>query len=554
MSAPVAKIRTIDTRMAPTRVIPVMRLAVSGTLLFVSMVNESGAVPCLQVLTYSVYSAIVYAVPWRWRRFTKIPSFWEHWIDLAWITSFALCSQMSPALQLGLLFPVLAAAIRAGFSSAVLVTLASAIVCAWFELTSTTPAPDGRLQVPVCAGIILILGYALARWGGFEIRLKRRLEFLAEAAKISNPRLGAEHIFDSMMRRLLKFYDADASLLVMREADSEEVTLRRLSRREAATATGPEPIPQELATLLELPPGSAAIYRSQPARRVFGRAYYREYSMTEGKGSMKSRCPSPKIAAALDAESFVSVPVVYRDLSLGRLFLTSGKRKKFEDSDMYFVLQVIEQVMPIIDNARLMDRLIVEAAAEDRKKIARDLHDGVIQPYIGIRIGLDALRRKADAGKVGSEEIDRLIEISDSGLGDLRSFVSGLRNRADHQTDLPSAVRQFARRFGDVTGISIQVDVENDFAISKSVAAEAYLIIREGLSNIRRHTQSTRARVGLACPNGELEIRIEDLENGCLTKPFLPRSIVERVEALGGRSKVEPGPSNGCSVLVQVPL
>src|SRR5881397_4390266 len=177
MSAPVARIRTIDTRMEPTRVIPAMRLAVSGTFLVVSIVNESGALRILPVLSYAVYSAIVYAVSRRRRRFMKILLPWEHWIDLGWISSFALCAQMSPAFQLGLLFPVLAAAIRAGFRTAALVTAVSALICAGFELTSATAAAGVRLQLPVCAGIILILGYTIARWGGFEIRLKHRLEF-----------------------------------------------------------------------------------------------------------------------------------------------------------------------------------------------------------------------------------------------------------------------------------------------------------------------------------------------------------------------------------------
>src|SRR5439155_4361405 len=212
--------------------------------------------------------------------------------------------------------------------------------------------------------------------------------------------------------------------------------LRRSDRRKAAVTMGPKPIPQDLASrLLELPQATAVVYRSAAAKRGFGRSHYREYSMTEGKGSMEGRAPSEKIAASLDAESFVSVPVVYHGVSLGRLFLTSARRQKFEDSDMYFILQVIEQVMPIVDNTRLVDRLILEAAAEDRKKIARDLHDGAIQPYIGIRIGLDTLRRKAAAENLGSEDVDRLIEMSENGLSDLRHFVSALRNRSDHQTD-----------------------------------------------------------------------------------------------------------------------
>jgi signal transduction histidine kinase len=75
-------------------------------------------------------------------------------------------------------------------------------------------------------------------------------------------------------------------------------------------------------------------------------------------------------------------------------------------------------------------------------------------------------------------------------------------------------------------------------------------MIVEGLSNIRRHTQSERAFIGLECQDGRIIMRIEN--DGSAPKPFNPRSISERAEALGGRAYVETFGDYGTSVIVEV--
>jgi signal transduction histidine kinase len=87
------------------------------------------------------------------------------------------------------------------------------------------------------------------------------------------------------------------------------------------------------------------------------------------------------------------------------------------------------------------------------------------------------------------------------------------------------------------------------------LAAEIFQMIVEGLSNIRRHTQSVRAFIGLECSNNQLTLRIEnDGTRGSVTKPFTPRSIAERAEALGGKARVETFGDAGTSVVVEIPL
>jgi signal transduction histidine kinase len=115
-------------------------------------------------------------------------------------------------------------------------------------------------------------------------------------------------------------------------------------------------------------------------------------------------------------------------------------------------------------------------------------------------------------------------------------------------------VRRFASRFSEVTGIAVAVQAEDDLLIEDRLAAEAFQMVAEGLSNVRRHTQSPQATIGLALTNGSLLLRIENDAGAEPCGLFTPRSITERAAALGGDAKVRKGVAGSTIVLVEVPL
>src|SRR5258705_8980686 len=83
-----------------------------------------------------------------------------------------------------------------------------------------------------------------------------------------------------------------------------------------------------------------------------------------------------------------------------RLFDNRKSRSRFSEADIRFLSQVVESVMPAIENIRLVDRLASDAAEHERKRIALDLHDTTIQPFIGLKMGLSAIRQRLDRGDV----------------------------------------------------------------------------------------------------------------------------------------------------------
>jgi signal transduction histidine kinase len=311
--------------------------------------------------------------------------------------------------------------------------------------------------------------------------------------------------------------------------------------------------------LLALPASSAIVYLGKVpvwVRWSCHRTDVYTYDCSKHARVEAKSDDSEKFAALLDAESFVTVPVFARGQGVGRLIVTARKRGAFHKSDVDFLLQVVTHIMPVIDNIRLVDRLASEAANEERRRIARDIHDSVIQPYIGLQIGLGALRQQCPSSAPQlKESVDRLLQMTDVGVKDLRRYVLRLKTSDQHEDSLLAAVQRFTAKFSEATGIQVQVESEGNTAINDRLAAEVFQMVAEGLSNVRRHTRASCALIGLACRNGHLTLRIQnDGEGDTSAGPFTPRSITERAQALGGQVLVDENGDGVTQVTVDIPL
>ena len=186
---------------------------------------------------------------------------------------------------------------------------------------------------------------------------------------------------------------------------------------------------------------------------------------------------------------------------------------------------MVDCLLPLIENIRLVDRLAASAAAEERQKIARDVHDSVIQPYIALELGLDALLRQAEAA--GQERDDdartallaglqsqlrRINELMHSGVAELRGFVSRLRADGEREGSFAGIVTSYARRFAEITGISVRVEIEatSELDANDRLCAEVFQMIAEGLSNVRRHSEGKLATVRISQSEQELHVSIQN--------------------------------------------
>jgi signal transduction histidine kinase len=409
-----------------------------------------------------------------------------------------------------------------------------------------------------------MFGYIIARWGGYHTQLKNRLKLLKEVTVFSNPRFGIDRTIKAILESVRAFYDGEACVLVIpgKPGDAESYQMYRVARGMHASRSAPPEIGREAAEQFLSPSlDYAVLYRK------------RRYSQTR-LFDIKTRIfvetnssNSDKLAGMLEAQRYLSVPVYYRHQAVGRLYIVDGP-DRFDSSDMDFMLQLMDHVTPVMENIRLIDNLASDAAEQERRRIAHDIHDSVIQPYLGLQFGLSALDQKLEAGNTAIRgNIQELLELTNHELAELRRFVWGLKASEERADILLPAIERYAERFSVVTGIKVDVAAYGRVKVNDRLAAELFQIVAEGLSNVRRHAFCRDARVEISCKESSLLLQIKnsrprsggnadgervDGQEG--VKSFRPHSIAERAASLGGDTQVFVDEKDYTVVSVGIPL
>jgi signal transduction histidine kinase len=271
-------------------------------------------------------------------------------------------------------------------------------------------------------------------------------------------------------------------------------------------------------------------------------------------GGFPNACKS--IANLLDSRTFMTVPYSQRDGTAGRLFLTAANRA-FTLSDIEFLAQAAATISPVVESMYLMEELVSRAADHERFRISRDIHDTTIQPYIGLKLGLDALYREGGDQGPQAGRISELIEMADLTIRDLRTYAATLRDKASMPGDfLVSAVNRQAERYRRFYGIDVEVKSHVNGQLNSRLAAEAFQIVSEGLSNVLRHTSARRAFVHLLCEQENLLLKIgNETPPGPEPAPaFIAWSIQERASELGGTAFTERSVDGDTVVHVNLPI
>lgn len=543
------------------RMIGLMRLILALSALIIIYIDPAEpdrfvAITYGALLAYTFYSGVLYVLSLRSAHVMPIRT--AHWVDVGcFLIIVAISSGTNSIFFFFFFFAILVASFRRGFRSGFRVTLCSALLFTVVGYATAPARPNFELNRFLLRPVyLLVLGYMIAYWGGREIRLKQRLRLLKEITRLSNPRFGVSQTIGSILRRLQVFYDANLCAVVMTDLHPDEPRLFRLERDQPTESVRAERMPASLARLmLSLPEEIAVVYKGDSSLSRNRGDYV---SNVKGKRvyTAEWREISASLAAKLDADCFVSVPLYYRGNAIGRLYLMA-RRGAFDGSDVDFLMQLIEQFMPILHNIRLLARLASNAADHERQRLARDIHDSVIQPYIGLQYKVAAIRNKMGEGQDVTQDVERLFQMTVDEIKGLRGFVSGLKDPGGSEPSFLSAVRRFAAEFADNYQLEVKVESKGEIDVNGRLAAELIQIVHEGLSNVRKHTRATTSRVALERVNSRLILRIENdggAEDEASREPFVPASITERAEELGGRVRVERGHEGRTLVRVEIPL
>ena len=218
------------------------------------------------------------------------------------------------------------------------------------------------------------------------------------------------------------------------------------------------------------------------------------------------------------------------------------------------------------DLRRSRERL-VSAREEERRRLRRDLHDGLGPTLAGLTFGLEAARRLVDERPdAAGELLSRLEEQAQEAVVNVRRVVQGLRPPALDDLGLVPAIRQQAEAYGmtegaDVrgAGISLCVEAPEPFpALPAATEVALYRIAQEALTNVARHAGAASCRVRLrATGDGALEIEVSDDGRGVGGGTGSGMGLVsmrERAEELGGTCEVTTPPGGGTRVVARLPV
>jgi signal transduction histidine kinase len=482
-----------------------------------------------------------------------------HWVDAAcFLLVVGLSGGITSKVSLFLLFPVLVATLQSGLARGVIAAVACALLLAcvgalraWFD--SGVRFQDLSLW-PVA--VLLLLGLLVARWGNSGFTLWRRLEFLSHVNALASPRYSLYHVTRALAEMLRAYYRADSCIAIMAEMQSDGYLLWEATVEPRETQMHGERTSKELVEpLLGASPELAMLYSRR--RRLWQRTVVGAYDRMSLDPRPSDRTTLEQIANLLETDSFITMPLYFRHRPIGRLYATS-RRFRYVQSDLRFLQQVVGQAALVIENVQLLDRLASDIAIQERRKISRDLHDGTIQPYIGLKLGLEALRRGIPDATPLAAEVDDLTRMAGEGITELRRYVAGLRDQESkaNRESLLAAVRRQAEKFTEFYGIHVQVVAEGDVQLKEPLSREVTNIVREGLANIRRHTSALRAIVNVREEGDRLVVQFvnEAPPGRHAPRPFFPRSLNERAKELGGRVDVERREDGWTSVAVEIPV
>jgi signal transduction histidine kinase len=519
-----------------------VRLALISTVLLAYLIDVPGHVASTHltwaaIAGYLLYSLALYVFPDTLRAIAAHP--WQHWLDLAWYGLLtAVTDPATSGIFLFFLFAILATSFRQGSAAGIGITFASAGVYLGIVFALSRQQAEFEWSAFFLRSFFLIsLGTMISLWGGSELALKKRLALLREINGLSNPRFGVDHVLKATMEKLRLFFEADACMLLAYDADTGGYTLRESNAAQSGGTA--EQIPAGLASsLLLFSAHEAVCFTAIDSNDQGRRSLTRVTDLADGHWKNVPSDPAQDVADILNARAFMSVPLqAGRDT--GRLYLSSNRRR-FRDSDASFLAQAVEQAFRLIEHVRILDHMASAAAAVERRRIVTDLHDSAIQPYIGLKMGLEAIREQANPANPLMAPIDGLLAMTASVIHDLRSFVRELdRQHAAPADALASNIQQRARHFRDHFGMQVEVKIEAPLEVSDRLAAEILQLVNEGLSNVRKHTTASHCRILLARHANMLNLRIENPWDQGEPPHFEPRSLTIRARALGGHVAVE---------------
>jgi signal transduction histidine kinase len=272
----------------------------------------------------------------------------------------------------------------------------------------------------------------------------------------------------------------------------------------------------------------------------------------------KSNLTQP-MASIAGVGPMILVPLSLRTSAAGVLAIgRRAGRPAFTAAEVPILESFAEQASLALEYARALSEVSRLGMVEDRERIARDLHDGVIQSLFAVGLGL-----QGTAALVGdthlADRIQQYVTEIDRVIGDVRSYIFGLRPSVLMPGNLTTTIEQLAHEMQERTGVTVAVDVDISLeGALAGVSAQIAHIVREALSNVGRHAGATTCRISIRRDGDTAVVEVDDDGHGFdiehAHRGMGMGNLAERAASIRGTLKIESEPGHGTVIRLSIPL
>ncbi len=449
------------------------------------------------------------------------------------------------------LFALVSTAYRTGIRQ----TVASGLVMAAALALETHPAVEAVFGHPSIPSHIVVLGgytIVLAVLIGHLANSERgaRSESAAVHRVLERLRLDAGPVASlrSALGEIQSIFGARQVLLALEDTVDEVSVLWRTRLRGAGADRDP---------VVEL------IGESDRAR------YWFPVDPAGGAGAVYTRDHSPCLPDSFTAAHPATRTFVLPELAIGRfrgrVFLLDPLTDQ-RTEQLVLLRSLVLRTAPVVHNLFLERRVRTRLKENERVRLARELHDGVVQTLIGLEMRLDVARREvSSAPETAAADLLDIQQQLHEQVVDVRGMMDRLRPPDVDRRRLVECLSESTERFQRTTGIDARfVGTADRLDLPARVCGELVRVVDEALVNVRKHSGASRVHVHLAASGDDLTLSVEDDGRGFgfagrMTQPDLdamglgPLVIKERVQAIGGRVAIDSRPGRGTRLEVQVP-
>lgn len=269
--------------------------------------------------------------------------------------------------------------------------------------------------------------------------------------------------------------------------------------------------------------------------------------------------PTPNIPRRL-FHAFLGVPMRAKGKTLGVFSILGKAGQSFTAEEINFLASISDQVGVAVENARLYEQSRRLAVAEERRRLARDLHDAVTQSLYSVTLFAEAGQRLMQSGNVeqASQFYDRLSDTAQNALKEMRLLLHELRPLHLEAGGLAEAIQERLDAVERRVGIKARLLVDQTAACAPHIEEELYYIIQEALNNTLKHAGASTLAVQIQINASSIKVTIADDGAGFSLDQLENRggmglnNMRERIEKFNGQLQIISAPSEGTKTIITI--